>query len=67
MYEDEQGYKKFMLCRTSALSEELKGVTLFEGVIQRAKYQFFTLYQEKVGRIMCEEFLVVHEKSGARI
>lgn len=33
MYEDEQGYKKFMLCRTSALSEELKGTTLFEGVI----------------------------------
>lgn len=34
--------------------------------IQRARYQIFTLYSEKVGRIQGEEFLVQKDEHGAR-
>jgi hypothetical protein len=44
MYEHGQGYKKFLICRTSSLHEEISQNTTLEDLIQRVKYQLFTLY-----------------------
>jgi hypothetical protein len=67
IFEDEDGYNTFIMCRTSEIEDFEKtigGKNHFEQ--QRARYQIFTLYSEKVGRIQGEEFLVEKDEHGAR-
>jgi len=35
--------------------------------MQRAKYQVFTLYRERIGRIQGEEFLITHTEKGTKM
>lgn len=68
IYEDEQGYNCFSLCRTSDVNEEdTKSLKKkFRGYKkQTSKYQLFTLLSEKVGIIMCDEFLITHDYNGS--
>lgn len=64
IYEDEQGYNCFSLCRTSDVNEEESKVRPKRSGIKRqtAKYQLFMLFSEKVGIIEGQEFLITHDK-----
>lgn len=64
IYEDENGYNKFLICRTSDVEEK---PTFGGGIYQKARYQLLTLYSEKVGRIQLEEFLISHDSKTANI
>lgn len=58
MFEDYFGYNNFQLCRTSDLEngeQKSKGLTQ-----QRTKYQLFTFFNEKVGIIQVQEYLITH-------
>ena len=63
IFEDEEGYNTFMIVRSSEF-EDIK--MDMDQPVQRARYQIFTLYSEKVGRIQGEEFLVQKDSYGAR-
>ena len=68
-FQDEQGFNSFLICRTSDIFEEvntLKGGIGFNKKVkkQMARYAFYFLYSEKIGRIQGEEFLVTHSKLG---
>lgn len=64
IYEDEDGYNVFMLCRTSE-PQMLSGKAYTNPIdIQSARFQVFVLYTEKIGRIQAEEFLISHKKTG---
>lgn len=60
MYEDEEGYNQFHIVRTSEI--EKYDVQLSEdksNQVQRAKYQIFLLFNDKIGVIKGEEFLAI--------
>lgn len=68
IFEDEEGYNTFLMTRTSEIENFKWNISGSKSVsdIQRARYQIFTLYSEKVGRIQGEEFLVQIDEYGAR-
>jgi len=67
LFEDEDGYNTFLITRTSDIDyNENPLVAHLHKNIQKARYQIFTLYSEKVGRIQGEEFLVQKDDHGAR-
>jgi len=62
LYENENGYNKFMICRSSEVYEQLIGKGLIsKQTMSKAKFQVFTLYSEKIGRLHCEEFIITHD------
>jgi len=64
IYEDEQGYNCFSLCRTSDINEEESKVRrkkYGDYKKQTAKYQLFLLFSEKVGIIQTNEYLITHD------
>ena len=67
LFEDEDGYNTFLITRTSDIDyNETPKLNHLHKNIQKARYQIFTLYSEKVGRIQGEEFLVQKDDHGAR-
>ena len=66
LYEDEQQFNVFSLCRTSDLYEDKiknsKGIDY--DVRQRIKYQIFTYYTEKLGYFEIYDILITYHLSG---
>jgi len=66
LYEDEDGYNCFWISRTSQIELIEPGLAHQQNTIQRARFQIFTLYNEKIGIIMGEEFLIQKDEHGTR-
>lgn len=55
LYENDNGYNKFMICRSSDMYEQQASskilTTSQSSVHSKVKFQVFTLYSEKIGRL----------------
>ena len=74
MYENDAGFNKLQLCRTSDVFEKNafewysnRGGLPHDMKLQKAKYQVFTLFNEKLGAITAQEFLISYELKGPKI
>jgi hypothetical protein len=74
IYEDDNGYNVFQLCRTSDIIEEdifkwysKRGGLPRDMKKQTAKYQVFSLSKEKLGIIHGLEFLISFSNQGVRL
>jgi|TARA_B110000285_G_scaffold200246_1_gene234007 hypothetical protein len=74
LYENDSGWNKLQLCRTSDVYERnafewysSRGGLPRDMKLQKAKFQVFTLYNEKLGAITAQEYLVSYELKGPRV
>ena len=70
VYENENGYNKFLICRSSDMYEQPTGSRTPAGqssIYSKAKYSVFTLYSEKIGRMHCEEFIISHDSQHTKV
>lgn len=63
--EDDEGYNRFMIVRSSQY-EHVPSLINKRNKIERARYQVFTIYSEKIGIFHGEEFLVERDMQGVR-
>lgn len=71
LYENDNGYNKFMICRSSDMYEQQASskilTTSQSSVHSKVKFQVFTLYSEKIGRLQCEEFIISHDNHQTKV
>lgn len=71
LYENENGYNKFLLCRSSDMYEQPVQGKLLDNqknrIHSKVKYQVFALYSEKIGRLHCEEFIISHDSQLTKV
>jgi hypothetical protein len=64
LFIDEQGYNCFSICKTSNVDTRQDS---YKRVRQKARYQIYALFSEKIGIIQCDEFYVSHDQIRTEI